>query len=232
MRPARATDTGPRPEQLVRGALRCPEPDVKAGHRVLIVGPNGCGKSTLGSAIANGFGRRVLVYDPKAEPEAVLPNSAEVVGVRAALRALPGRVIYRPSLADMSDLPGAFDELAARVWQTGGHCCLLIHETMDVAPSGGRTGPSLSRAIRQGRHPLRIPIIFVTQRAAWIDRLAVSESAHVYLFSQRDKRDLSTISSVMGAPPESLAPPGIEHAFYHRGPSGPVHLHGPLNLSR
>lgn len=209
-------------------ALDPREERIGAGHRVLIVGPNGCGKSTLANVIAGGW-RRVLVYDPKGEPEAVLPNSAETRGVVAAARALPGRVIYRPSVDEMDDLPGAFDRLVRRIAETGGHCGIVLHETFDVAPSSG-SRQWLSMAIRQWRHPLRVPMVFVTQRAAWVDRLVLSETAHVFLFSQRDKRDLSTISSVMGVAPSELPTPAVEHAFYHRGPSGPVHLHRPLEL--
>lgn len=226
-----------------RAALDPAVERIGAGHRVLIVGPNGCGKSTLANVIAGAW-RRVLVYDPKGEPEAVLSNSAPVRGVAAAQRALPGRVIYRPTVDELGGhdalragrgecgcQPCSFDVLVRRVGATGGHCGIVLHETFDVAPSSGAR-PWLSMAIRQWRHPLRVPMVFVTQRAAWVDRLVLSETAHVFLFSQRDKRDLSVISGVMGVSASELPAPELEHSFYHRGPVGPVHLHGPIDISQ
>jgi alcohol dehydrogenase YqhD (iron-dependent ADH family) len=77
------------------------------GEHVLIVGQNRSGKSTLASRIAGAWSR-VLVLDPKLDPAAVLPNSHVAVGVADALAHLPGRVIYRPTPAELDDLPGAF----------------------------------------------------------------------------------------------------------------------------
>lgn len=195
------------------------------GDRVLIVGHTGSGKSTLASAIAARW-PRVLVLDPKNDPEAVLPNSHVAWGVRDALAALPGRVIYRPTPADLDDLPAAFDLLCRRIFVAGGGCGILLHETADVAPSSG-SKRWLGACIRQGRS-MSIPIIFCTQRPAWIDRLALSEPAHVYLFRLWNTSDLRTIRAVMGADFDDRPPLHAEHAFYYRGPDGRTLVAGPL----
>lgn len=205
---------------------------IAGNERILIVGPTGSGKSTLANAIASRW-ERYLIFDPKADPAAVLPNSAVVRGSRAAWRALPGRVVYRPDLADHEDLPGAFDPLVGRIWSRGGHVGILLHETADVAPSSG-SRRWLSMAIRQGREPRRIPIIACTQRPRWIDLLLLSEAEHVYLMGLRSDEDRKAVSSVMGVPWRQLSDPeqrlGTRHGFYYRGPDGKVSLHRPLHL--
>lgn len=200
---------------------------VRAGDRVLIVGQTGSGKSTAASVIANAW-RRVLVVDPKLDDRvAELPNAHIAYGVRAALKALPGRVIYRPLPSEIEDLPTAFEPLARRVFTTGS-CGLVLHETEIVAPSSGARR-WLRSLIMWGRSR-RVPVIFCSQRPSRIDRLARSEPAHVYLFRMTDADDLSTISGVMGVKPAALRPLNVEHAFYYRGPDGVVHAMGPLEV--
>lgn len=201
---------------------------IRPGDRVLIVGPTGSGKSTLATQLARGWDR-LLVYDPKGEPESWPPGAAVVTGAAAAARALPGRVVYIPSREDMADLPGAFDTVMARLWQLGGHHGVVIHETQDVAPAHG-TRPALSQVIRQGRYPRRIPILFLAQRPSWINRLALSESAHAFLFGLRNPDDLRTMAGVMNTRAQLLDLPAEPFAFYYRGPTGPPRLMAPLKL--
>lgn len=201
---------------------------IRAGDRILIVGPTGSGKSTLASAIANRW-QRVLVLDPKDDPGAELPNSHVAYGVPDALAALPGRVIYRPLPSELEDLAAAFDRLARAVYLVGG-CGILLHETADVAPSTG-SRRWMNACIRMGRSR-GVPIIFCAQRPAWIDRLALSEPAHVYLFTLRNRADLSTIAAAMGVEIGDLPPLSAPFAFYYRGPDGQVQSHGPLRLAQ
>jgi DNA helicase HerA-like ATPase len=225
----------PSPRPPPRSAWRLAEPSrlhVSAGSRALIVGPTGSGKSNLASFLAWSW-ERVLVFDPKADPSAVLPNSTVARGSREAWRRLPGRVIYRPDLDDHAGLPDAFDPLVARVWRSGHHG-ILLHETVDVAP-GGNSGARrwLSMTLRQGRSRA-IPVLMCTQRPVWIDRLCRSEADHVFLFGLNDDEDVKAVASVMRVPWRALVPPrdvlGVEFGFYHRGPTGRVTLHRPIRL--
>lgn len=199
-----------------------------AGDRILIVGATGSGKSTVASVIANAW-PRVLVLDPKLDDRiAELPNATIAYGATAALKALPGRVIYRPLPSEIEDLPAAFEPLARRVF-TAGSCGLVLHETEIVAPANPGARRWLRSLIMWGRSR-NVPVIFCTQRPSRIDRLARSEPAHVYLFRLYDADDLSTISGVMGAKPSALRPLATEHAFYYRGPDRVVHAVGPLKV--
>lgn len=164
----------------------------------------------------------------------MLANATVVRGAAAAWRALPGRVIYRPDLADHADLPRAFDALVGRIWSRGGHTGILLHETTDVAPSWGAR-PWLSMAIRQGRHPRRIPIVACTQRPSKIDPLFYSEVEHVLLMGLYSVEDRRAVASVMGVSWRLLVHPrerlGVPYGFYHRDPTGLVTLHRPLRLA-
>jgi hypothetical protein len=173
----------------------------------------------------------LVVYDPKGEPASWPAGATVARGVAAAVRALPGRVVYVPDRADQGDLPGAWDQLMARVWQLGGHHGVVVHETQDVAPAQG-TRPAFSQVIRQGRFPRRIPVLFLAQRPSWINRLALSEPAHVFLFGLRNPDDLRTIAGVMNTSAQLIPPPDDPHAFYYRGPVGPPRLMAPLELEQ
>lgn len=200
---------------------------VRSGDRILIVGQTGSGKSTLASAIAAAW-PRVLVLDPKLDPGAILPNSHVAVGVADAAAALPGRVIYRPTPADLDDLPTVFDSLVHRIMRGGGGCGILLHEAADVSPSSG-SRRWLNAAWRQGRS-LHVPIIACTQRPSRVDRLAISEAAHVFLFTLTDLDDRERIARVMGRPARDLPNLSTPFAFYHRGPDGTVRRCRPLTL--
>lgn len=201
---------------------------ISPGDVTLVVGPRGSGKSTLATYLASGWDR-LVVYEPKGEPASWPPNSQVVRGADAAAAALPGRVVYIPSRADQADLPGAWDRIMARLWDLGGHHGVIVHETQDVAPSNG-TRAAFSQVIRQGRYPRRIPVVLLTQRPAWISRLALSEPAHVFLFGLRNRDDLRTMAGVMNADAQQLRLPATPFAFYYRGPTGAPRLMAPLKL--
>lgn len=200
---------------------------VRAGDRILIVGPTRSGKSTMASYLANGW-PRVLVLDPKLDDAvAELPNATIAYGVKAALRAWPGRVVYRPLPAELEDLPSAIEPLMRRVYETGG-AGVVFHETEIVAPATGAR--RWTRALIMWGAYRRIPMIFCAQRPARIDRLCLSEPAQVFLFGLRDDRDLSVMAGIFGVKSSELRPLGVPYAFRWRGPAGEVRALGPLEV--
>lgn len=179
------------------------------GGHVLVVGQTRSGKSTAATTWASRWSR-VLVFDPKADDEAVprrrdsgrltsTPAALVAWGVDAAARALRAdvaRVVYRPLPADMDDLPGSFDVLAELVWRRGGGRVVVLHETVDVAPSSG-SRRYLSTLWRQGVGR-GVWIMALTQRPVWIDRLARSEPATVVLFTVDDVDDRDMLARRLG----------------------------------
>lgn len=221
--PSPPSSASPFPPSIAIG--RRPDGTPEAQH-VLILGQNGTGKSTLASAIANSW-PRVLVLDPKLDPAAVLPNSHVAVGLADALAHLPGRVIYRPTPAELDDLPGSFDVLIRRLLIAGGGHGIVLHEAADVAPQ--RAARWLRTAWMQGRG-LGVPVVSCTQRPAWVDRLAFSEARHVFLLTLTDPDDRDRAAALMGRSRAELPNTPEPHGFYYRGPSGDVIRCRPLRL--
>src|SRR6266545_3383507 len=126
---------------------------VQAGDQVFICGINGSGKSRLAMRLANPLDR-LLVYEPRGDdPEVVnLPNAARCWGVDAALKALPGRVIYHPTGAEMQDPGKHFDRLVQKIWNLGGRHGIVVMETCDLGDASRGFRPFLSLACRQGRY--------------------------------------------------------------------------------
>ena len=205
-----------------------PQLVIGPGQHVLIIGQNRSGKSTLASRIAGAWSR-VLVLDPKLDPAAVLPNSHIAIGVADALAHLPDRVVYRPTPAELDDLPGAFDELVRKVMVAGGGHGIVLHEVADVAP--GRAARWLRTAWMQGGG-LGVPVVSCTQRPFWIDRLALSEARHVFLFTLTDPDDRERAARLLGRHADDLPNTPEPHGFYYRGLDGLVVRCRPLSASR
>lgn len=199
---------------------------VRPGDKFLIAGQNGSGKSVLASAIANAM-QRVLVYDPKDDPSAELPNAAIVHTARDAIRALPGRVIYRPTRAEMASIESKFDEIVAKLVTDRRPHGILIHELGDLTTER-RIGPALSEAIRKGRS-LGITLVLVTQRPQGIAVMTRSEAQHVACFTLLDPNDRDAMAALMG-PAIRLAPLPLDHRFWYRGPDLRLQLCRPLEL--
>lgn len=201
---------------------------VEAGHGMVIAGQNGAGKSVLATAIARRWDR-VLVYDPKRDPEALLPNAAVCYGARDALRALPGRVVYRPRADEIHEIGEVFDKLVWRVMRLTAHA-IVVHELGDLAASDRELAPWASALLRQ-RRSLRIPLILVTQRPVNIPRLALSESQHAVAFHLVDRQDRARMAEVMG-PAVVGDPVPNDHSFWYRGPDLALVRVAPIPLGR
>lgn len=169
------------------------------------------------------------MLDPKLDPAAVLPNAHIAYGVADALAHLPGRVIYRPTPADLDELPAAFDRLVRKLLVAGGGHGIVLHEVADVAP--GRAARWLRTAWMQGRG-LGVPVISCTQRPAWVDRLALSEARHVFVFTLTDPDDRERAAALLGRSRADVPNTPERHGFYYRGTDGQVVRCRPLSAPR
>jgi hypothetical protein len=182
---------------------------------MVIAGRRGTGKSVLATSIARRWDR-VLVYDPNMDPEALLPGAALCYGVEAALRALPGKVVWRPTAAENSEIPQLFDRLVRKILASGGAHAVVVHELADLAVSDRGLEPFTSSLLRTGRNR-RTPVIGVTQRPVNVPRLFISEAAHAAMFRLEDRDDRRRMAEILG--PEVVPEPlPADHSFWYRGP--------------
>jgi len=198
-----------------------------AGQKVAIAGQNGCGKSVLASRLANAMDR-VLVYDPKWDPAAEIPNAAVVTTARDAIRALPGRVIYRPDPLEAANVVDRFDEICRKLIRDGGRHGIVVHELTNLGTAYA-IGPWHRAAITQGRS-LQITVVEVTQRPRNVPVVVLSEAQHLACFTLLNPDDRDVMAGYMGAAirPEPLP---LDFRWWYRGPDLRLRLHSPLSLA-
>ncbi len=178
---------------------------------------------------------RVLVYDPKDDPAAEIPNAALVHTARDAMAALPGRVLYRPTGRELAHIADRFDEIAvqlARIQRATPRELLrpqgvVIHEVGDLCTER-RIGPGFSELIRKGRS-LWLTLILVSQRPQGIAVMVRSEAQHAVAFTLVDPSDRDAMAALMG-PEVRMAPLPLDHSWWYRGPDLQLVLHAPLAL--
>lgn len=208
--------------------------DIHPDQHILIVGVNGCGKSTLASFIGGRFSR-VLAIDTKGgDPVADLPNAALCIGhaaAAAAIRAGGARIVYRPTRDEMligrdgrRRVAWLFDELLAQLWAQGGACRVIVHEIADVADQDW-CAPQLDQVIREGRfHDMTV--LACSQLPNRIPMTLRSECKHVFVFTLIDEGHRRIVSQYAGAAARELVP--MDRSFLHRGPRMILHRHRPL----
>lgn len=182
---------------------------------MIIAGRNGTGKSALASHLGSRWDR-VLVYDPNMDPVAILPNSAICYGFPTAFRALPGRVIWRPTAAESDRIPELFDKLIRKILELGGAHGVIIHEAADLGGSDRELQPNTNHWLRTRRRR-RVPVIAVTQRPRNIARLFISEAQHAALFRLEDRDDRRRMAEFLGPEVVDEALPA-DFSFWYRGP--------------
>lgn len=191
---------------------------LEPGQKVLIAGQNGSGKSVLASRFAAGF-QRVVVYDPKDDPSALIVNAAHLDTAREVVRRLPGRVLYRPSAVEMR-APDEFIDVICRGLMASARrgdppTSLVIHELGDLT-TAYRIGDGLSELIRKGRS-LGITVVLVSQRPQGISVMARSEAQHVCCFTLLDPSDRDAMAALMG-PEVRPRPLPLDFTWWYRGP--------------
>jgi hypothetical protein len=211
---------------------------IAAGQKCLIAGQNGSGKSVLAAEWTKGLDR-VVVYDPKDDPAADLSNAAVLHRAKDVIRALPGRVIYRPERTEQAQIVARWDEICAKVMadaRRGQYTAVVVHELADLG-SQFRIGPAFREVIAKGRAVDRRPaitVILVTQRPKGIPVLTRTEAHHVACFTLLDPDDRILMAKVMGGMTpggyEAIArePRPLDHTFWYRGPDLRLRLGSPI----
>lgn len=214
-----------------------------------MLGQNGSGKSVWATSIARGWARgSVVIFDPKGDDaEAVIPNLATAYTAADVIRRLPGRVLYRPTLAEYQRRPGdhparppiwqRWDEIMAKLYDLArrGHrpALVIVHELATLSTAHA-IGPAFGQAIREGRSK-GITLVLVTQRPQGTSLLARSEAQHVVVYTLTDQaaRDVAAelLSDVddpeLAAVVRQRALP-LDHRWWYRGRDLRLRLHDPL----
>ncbi len=182
---------------------------IRPGDKALVLGQNGTGKSLWAHAVALAWSAgTVLVVDTKGDdPAAELPNQTVATRAEDVVRRLPGRVLYRPSLAEKSvrrvgDPPNLrplwarFETVARKVWEqaqvTRAPQLVVIHELAELCTSAA-IGPAFRELITSGRS-WGITLVLLTQRPQGVAVIARSEAQHVVCFAlaDQDSRDMAS----------------------------------------
>lgn len=207
---------------------------IAAGQKVFIAGQNRSGKSTLATSIARRLDR-VVVYDPKDDPAAELTGAAVLGTAHDVVRALPGRIVYRPHGRELADVVKRWDEICGKILRdarTGrGATAILVHELGDLGGSV-TIGPKHSELIRQGGS-LGITVIEVTQRPVGVPVLARTEAQHVACFALLAQADRDTMAELMepeqrGLVRSRMLP--LDHTWWYRGPDLRLVLCSPVAM--
>lgn len=215
--------------------------EIAPGHKVLILGQNQSGKSVLATAIAAAWDAgSLLVYDPKEDPGALVPNAHVAYDVRDALRHLPGRVVWRPRGGETRHLAKNWDELCRKLLELArrGHSSMVVaHETADLTTQY-RIEPAFAELVRKGANMGsggHVTLVLVSQRPKGIAVLIRSEAQHVACFTLTEQADRDIAAQLLGdvERPELAAairarPLPLDHRWWYRGPDHRLRLHDPV----
>jgi hypothetical protein len=159
-----------------------------------VVGVKGSGKSTAFAAILRRR-ERIVIWDSMGE-HAWVPNRLESPeALRAFLQWSRKRSQFAASYIPSGDLAEEVEEVAGMVYARGNLAFGV--EELPLVCSPSYIPPVLGKLIRTGRHR-RIDVVWTCQRAGEVARLVTAQTDEFILFSQREPRDLDSISDRCG----------------------------------
>jgi hypothetical protein len=221
---------------------------LRQGEHMLIVGQTQSGKSVVATTFARGFDAgSMVVYDPKRDPDAILPNCHVTRDYRDVIRHIPGRVVWQPKRMALALLRAQWDEICSRLLELAeaGYCSTVVeHELTDLADAS--IGPAHRQIITQGAKiaggPERgggsVGAILVTQRPRNIPVIARSEMRHVVCLVLNEREDREYVAGLMEdkadpagsrAAVATIALPN-DYSWWYRGPEHRLTLHHPVAL--
>jgi len=227
--------------------------ELKPGEKVLILGMNGSGKSVIARSIAASWAiGPVVVVDTKGDdPAAVVPNSTICYTAEDAIRHLPGRVIYRPSMDEKRrHQPGddrrlrplwcRFEVIAGKLWEmagaTGRPSLVVVHELRELCTEQA-IGPNFRELITAGRSK-GITLVLVTQRPQRVALEARSEAQHVICLTLTDPAARNEAAALLADPDQPEMVDAIrqrslplDYRWWYRGPDFALRLHDPIRMT-
>jgi energy-coupling factor transporter ATP-binding protein EcfA2 len=223
--------------------------EVRQGEHVLIVGQTQSGKSVIATTIARGFDvGSLVIFDPKSDPDAMVPNCASTRNISDVVRHLPGRICWRPARGQLGRLMADWDRVCSRLLdlaERGYSSTVVVHELADLGDAH-RIGPAFRQVITQGAAiaggPARgggaVGAILVTQRPLNIPVIARTEMRHVICLALERADDREEIAGYMedrdrpAWSREQVATFALanDHSWWYRGPDHRLTLHDPVAL--
>jgi energy-coupling factor transporter ATP-binding protein EcfA2 len=173
----------------------------RQGEHVTILGPTGCGKTTLAREI---LPRRSYVIALATKPKDAVLEGLRADGYRVSRDWPPPAPTPRMVIWPKSDHEDAreaeahqasiFGRTLSSAFRAGGYC-VYGDELLELTEL--KLKHELNRLWRQGRS-VGCSLVTGSQRPFEVPQSAYSQATHLYLFSTNDDRDLRRLSEISG----------------------------------
>lgn len=175
------------------------------GEHVALIGPTGCGKTTIAHTLLE-LRRAVCVMATKPE-SASLRRFAQDYGYKI-IRSWDDKPVYDrrdqkthkimlwPRIALLGDVRSQQREIHRAMENifTVGNWCVYLDELKYVSQTL-RLQPIIDLYLLQGRE-MGISFMGATQRPAWIPLEVYDQSTHIFLWQERDERNLMRLAGI------------------------------------
>jgi len=155
-------------------------------ERTTILGRTGSGKTQMGAFILSRsqFDKQpYIIFDYKGDELLGSIDRIREIGLNEAIPKEPGVYIVRPGITETDET----EKYLWKIWERT-RIGLYIDESYMLPNSGPHDRGALQAIYTQGRS-LRIPVIALSQRPAWLSGFFYSEADHFAVFHLNDDRD-------------------------------------------
>lgn len=161
-----------------------------SSHRIAVIGRTGSGKTVfsvwlLGELRADAWSEMPITIFNNKGSKLISKLGAKKIDISSRPPKRPGLYVVKPQ--PYVDDAAVIDYLS-RVYENQEHA-LYFDEVLEM----GTRNRALRRLVTQGRE-LEIPMIYCSQRPAWIDKYLISEADFRVVFKLATKTDVKTIT--------------------------------------